>query len=129
MKYTLKDGKVINIPDNEIANNIKLLDISKEEAIETWLFDNDYEDNAEADEMTVKAKAVKRYEKADAPRKKVVKERKVDEEKKRLLNFGRIPIEGAGGIVTNVKNEAEFSFTFGNNCYTVKLVKHRPPKK
>lgn len=129
MKYTLKDGKVVNIPDAEIANNMKLLGISKEEAIETWLFDNDYEDNAEADEMTVKAKAVKRYEKADAPRKKVVKERKVDEEKRKLLDLCRIPIEGAGGIVTNVKNEAEFSFTFGNNCYTVKLVKHRPPKK
>ena len=130
MKYTLKNGKVVNIPDNEIANNMKLLGISKKEAIETWLFDNDYEDNEEADEMTVKAKAViRRYEKADAPRKKIVKERKVDEEKKRLLNFCRIPIEGAGGIVTNVKNEAEFSFTFGDNYYTVKLVKHRPPKK
>ena len=129
MKHTLKDGRVVNIPDAEIAENMKVLDISKAEAIDMWLFDHDYEDNAEADEMTVKAKAVKRYEKADAPRKKVVKERKVDEEKKRLLNFCRIPIEGAGGIVTNVKNEAEFSFTFGNNCYTVKLVKHRPPKK
>ena len=65
----------------------------------------------------------------DAPRKAVKKERKVDEEKKELLNLCRIPIEGAGGNVTNIKNEAEFSFTFGNNCYTVKLVKHRPPKK
>lgn len=129
MKHPLPNGKTINIPDSEIANNMKLLDISKEEAIKMWLFDNDYEDNEEADEMTVKAKAVKRYEKADAPRKKVVKERKVDEEKKRLLDLCRIPIEGAGGIVTNVKNEAEFSFTFDNNCYTVKLVKHRPPKK
>lgn len=128
MKYNF-NGKEINIPDAEIQSNIKTLGISKEEAIEMWLFDNDYEDNAEVDEMTVKAKAVKRYEQADKPRKKAVKERKVDEEKKRLLNFCRIPIEGAGGIVTNVKNEAEFSFTFGNNSYTIKLVKHRPPKK
>ena len=129
MKHTLPNGKTVNIPDAEIEKNMKALEISKKEAIDMWLFDNDYEDNEEVDEMTVKAKAVKRYEKADAPRKKVVKERKVDEEKKRLLNFCRIPIEGAGGIVTNVKNEAEFSFTFGDNCYTVKLVKHRPPKK
>ena len=77
----------------------------------------------------MKAKDLRRYEQGEKPRKKAEKERKVDEEKKELLNLCRIPIEGAGGIVTNIKNEAEFSFTFGNNCYTVKLVKHRPPKK
>lgn len=129
MLHTLENGKTVNIPDAEIAENMKALGISKEEAIDMWLFDNDYEDNEEVDEMTVKAKAVKRYEKGDKPRKATKKERKVDEEKKTLLDLCRIPIEGAGGIVTNVKNEAEFSFTFGNNCYTVKLVKHRPPKK
>lgn len=129
MIHTLENGKTVNIPDAELAENMKALGISKEEAIDMWLFDNDYEDNEEVEEMTVKAKAVKRYEKRDAPRKTVKKERKVDEEKKELLNLCRIPIEGAGGNVTNIKNEAEFSFTFGNNSYTIKLVKHRPPKK
>ena len=123
------EGKNINIPDDEIEKSMKVLGISKEEVIDLWLCDNDYEEDEEAEALTVKAKAVKRYEKADKPRKATAKERKVDEEKKQLLNLCRIPIEGAGGIVTNVKNEAEFSFTFGDNCYTVKLVKHRPPKK
>ena len=123
------EGKNINIPDDEIEKSMKVLGISKEEAIDLWLCDNDYEEDEEAEALTVKAKAVKRYEKADKPRKATTKERKVDEEKKQLLNFCRIPIEGAGGIITNVKNEAEFSFTFGDNCYTIKLVKHRPPKK
>ena len=129
MVHTLENGKTVNIPDAELAENMKALGISEQEAVDMWLFDNDYEDNEEVDEMTVKAKAVKRYEKRDAPRKTVKKERKVDEEKKELLNLCRIPIEGAGGNVTNIKNEAEFSFTFGNNSYTIKLVKHRPPKK
>ena len=128
MKYNF-NGKEINIPDAEIEKSMKLLDISKEEAIEMWLDDNDYTENEEVEKLTEKAKEVKRYEKADKPRKATKKERKVDEEKKNLLNLCRIPIEGAGGIVTNVKNEAEFSFTFGDNYYTVKLVKHRPPKK
>ena len=128
MKYNF-NGKEINIPDAEIEKNMKVLEISKEEAIEMWLDDNDYTENEVVEELTAKAKAVKRYEKADKPRKATTKERKVDEEKKRLLDLCRIPIEGAGGVVTNVKNEAEFSFTFSNNCYTVKLVKHRPPKK
>ena len=128
MKYNF-NGKVINIPDAEIEKNMKALDISKDEAIGMWLDDNDYTENEVVEELTKKAKEVKRYEKADKPRKERKVERKVDEEKKKLLNLCCIPIEGAGGIVTNVKNEAEFSFTFGDNCYTVKLVKHRPPKK
>lgn len=128
MKYNF-NGKVVNIPDAEIEKNMKALDISKDEAIEMWLDDNDYTENEVVEELTKKAKEVKRYEKADKPRKERKVERKVDEEKKKLLNLCRIPIEGAGGIVTNIKNEAEFSFTFGGNCYTVKLVKHRPPKK
>lgn len=128
MNYNF-NGKVLKIPDAELEKNMKSLGISKEEAIEMWLDDNDYTINEEAEAMTVKAKAVKRYEQSDKPRAKAVKERKVDEEKKRLLNLCRIPIEGAGGIVTEVKNEAEFSFSFGGNAYTVKLVKHRPPKK
>ena len=129
MLHTLENGKTVNIPDAELAENMKALGISEQEAIDMWLFDNDYEDNEEVDEMTVKAKAVKRYEKGDTPRKATKKERKVDEEKKTLLDLCKTPIEGAGGNVTNVKNEAEFSFTFGNNFYTVKLVKHRPSKK
>ena len=128
MKYNF-NGKEINIPDAEIEKNMKVLEISKKEAIEMWLDDNDYTENEVVEELTAKAKTVKRYEKADKPRKATTKERKVDEEKKRLLDLCRVPIEEAGGIVTNVKNEAEFSFTFGDNCYTVKLVKHRPPKK
>lgn len=128
MKYNF-NGKVLNIPDDELKNNMTSLGITKEEAIEMWLDDNDYTTNEEAEEMTKKAKAVKRYEQSGKPRAKAQKERKVDEEKKRLLNLCRIPIEGAGGVVTEVKNEAEFSFTMGANKYTVKLVKHRPPKK
>ena len=47
MRYTLTDGKTISIPDAEIEANMKL-GISKEEAVEMWLEDNEYEVN-EAD--------------------------------------------------------------------------------
>ena len=83
MKYNF-EGREINIPDKEIENSMRLLDISKEEAIEMWLDDNDFTSNAEVEEMTAKAKKVKRYEKSDAPRKKVVKERKIDFGERRL---------------------------------------------
>jgi restriction endonuclease S subunit len=123
-----KDGRKIRIPDAEIEKLMEKLDISKEEAIDAWLFDNDYEDNEEADEMTEKAKTVRRYEKSDNKRKKSTKERKVDEEKKRFLTGMRVFCEGAGATVTSTKNEAEFSFIFGETEYTVKLIKHRPKK-
>lgn len=123
-----KDGRKIRIPDAEIEKLMKQLDIDRNEAVETWLFDNDYEDNAEADEMTEKAKSVRRYEKSDKERKKSTKERKVDAEKGRFLSAMRTLVEGMGGIVKSTKNEAEFSFDFGENHYTVKLIKHRPPK-
>ena len=57
------------------------------------------------------------------------RERKVDEEKKRFLLDMKALVEGLGGVVTEVKNEAEFSYTFGENNYTVKLVKHRKKDK
>lgn len=124
-----KDGRKLRIPDAEIEKLMKQLDLSKDEAVETWLFDNGYEDNDEADEMTEKAKTVRRYEKSDKERKKSTpKERKVDEEKKRFLTGMRVFCEGAGATVTSTKNEAEFSFIFGETEYTVKLIKHRPKK-
>lgn len=128
MKYNF-NGKDINIPDGDIKKLKISLDLSTEEAIETWLDDNNYTNNEEAEEMTKKAKANRRYEKSDAPRKKTVRERKVDAEKGGLLTAIKTAVETFGGVVSSVKNEAEFSFTFNGNSYTVKLVKHRPPKK
>jgi hypothetical protein len=128
MKYKF-NGKEINIPDGDIKKLMTSLDISKDEAIEVWLDDNNYTDNEEAEAMTQKAKANRRYEKSDAPRKKTVRERKVDAEKGSLLTAIKTAVEAFGGIVSSVKNEAEFSFTYNGNSYTVKLVKHRPPKK
>lgn len=128
MKYNF-NGKEINIPDKDIEKLKISLTLTTEEAIETWLDDNNYTNNEEAEEMTKKAKANRRYEKSDAPRKKTVRERKVDAEKGGLLTAIKTAVETFGGAVSSVKNEAEFSFTFNGNSYTVKLVKHRPPKK
>ena len=128
MKYDF-NGKILNIPDKELKNSMEALGISKEEAIQMWLDDNDYTTNETVEELTEKSKKnIKRYEQSDKKRKASTKERKVDEEKKRFLNGFRIFVEGLGAVVTSTKNEAEFSFSFGENAYTVKLVKHRPPK-
>lgn len=115
--------------EDEIKRNMKLLDITREEAEQ--LYEDDHNDvvTPEMAEMEKKAKQIKRYEKSDKTRKTSTKERKVDTEKKAFLDGFRIFAEGKGGKVTIIKNEAEFSFTFGENEYTVKLVKHRPKKE
>lgn len=128
MMYTLENGKKVNIPDKDIDNYVDKLEISQAEAIEMWLCDNDYATNEEQEELVKKSKGQRHYEKSDTPRKKTTRERKVDEEKKHLISCIKVLLEGLGANISNVKNEAEISFIFGKNDYTLKLIKHRPPK-
>ena len=78
-------------------------------------------------EMEINAKG--HYEQNVSKERKVTKrERKVDEEKLRFLNAFKECLEGVGAVVGMFKNEAEMDFTFGENSYTIKLVKHRQKK-
>ena len=56
MKYKLENGKEINIPDADIKNYMKTLDLTEEEAIEMYLDDEGYTENDEVEELTKKAK-------------------------------------------------------------------------
>ena len=86
------------------------------------------EEAEEMAEMEIKAGANRHYEKSDKPRKAVKKERKIDETKKRILTDCRVLLEGLGAETLSVKTETEVTFLFGNEEYTLKLVKHRPKK-
>lgn len=79
--------------------------------------------------MEIGAKNIKRYEKSLTPRKKSEKVRKIDPDKLKLFNILLNSMTTNKIVVTNQKNEAEFSFLFNNSNYTVKLIKHRPSKK
>jgi len=126
MTYNV-NGKSVNIPDADIDRYVDALGISVAEAVDMWLCDNDYATNEEQEKLVEKSKGQRRYEKSDNPRKKSTRERKVDEEKKHLLSCVNVLLEGMK-IQTTVKNEAEISFNYGENSYTIKLIKHRPPK-
>lgn len=78
-------------------------------------------------EIKAKANGERRYEQSK-PKNKTIKERKVDETKKHLFE---IIIASLENEVENgsLKNEVEYSFDFGEDRYTLKLTKHRPPKK
>lgn len=74
-------------------------------------------------------KDCKHYAQSKKPRKKAEKVRKVDEEKGRLLTDVRVLLEGLGADIIATKTETEVEFMFNENHYTIKLTKHRLPKK
>lgn len=113
----------------QIEKYMKSLGISKEEAEQLW--EDDQEDfiGEEGEEMTKKAKEIKRYEKAEKPKgERKPKERKVDLDKKKLLELCEKALEDYVFDLT-VKTETEISFEFQNENYTLKLTKHRKKKQ
>ena len=130
MRYDF-NGKVINIPDAEIEKSMKLLDLSKEEAIQMYLEDEGYMENEEVEALTAKAKVnkVSHEAKSDKPRKSVKRERKPDVEKEKIIEIlaNCLKNEGFDAEITNKSKIIEFSV--GENHYKLDLVKKRPPKK
>ena len=86
------------------------------------------EEAEEMAEMEIKSGLNRHYEQSEKPRKTAKKERKIDETKKRLLADCRVLLEGLGAQTLNVKTETEITFLFGDDEYSLKLVKHRPKK-
>jgi len=86
------------------------------------------EEAAEMAEMEIKANSVRRYEKSDKKRQPSKRERKVDETKKKLLNNVRVLLEDLNADILNIKTETEITFSFQNEEYSFKLVKHRKKK-
>lgn len=115
----------------EIKRQMKILKCSYEEAKDCVDWDLAIESgNKELGALSKEQKAlVRSLTKADrkpTEKRNVKRERKVDEEKKMLiekLQSALVEYE------TSVKNEAEISFKVGENSYTVKLTKHRAPKE
>jgi hypothetical protein len=109
---------------------MQTLNISEAEALEIIEEDKEIDRGAKLHELPEDLKAgAKKARRAD--RKKpaeIHRERKVDETKKRILEYCRIPLEDAGATVLEVKTETEILFEFAGETYTLKLTKHRPPK-
>lgn len=137
MRYTLENGKTINISDKEVENSMKLLELTKEEAIQLWLEDNDYLVNEELEELDAKAKKVKIDHGAQAtkPRKKSEKPRtvKVSDAKKeffsQLSQFLTDFSAENGANCTILKENKLFQVEFGGEIFKLDLIQQRKPKK
>ena len=114
--------------EQEILKHMELLGISREEAEQLWEDDHSEEVLPEVAEMERKAKKLKRYEKSDKPRKPSSRERKIDPDKKHLIDCIRALLEGLKAEVEPLTNETDLHFTYGGASYSVKLTKHRAPK-
>lgn len=146
MKYTFTADngkeKTVSIPDDYIRTNKKNLGLTTKEAIELWLFDNDYIENAEADALTQKAKGTgTRVEGAASAGKRKAPVRKPDYTKRTLISEIKnsleglvLDVEGAGSGSTEVSNisipnlERVVRFELGDDTYELTLSKKRKPK-
>lgn len=140
MTYELENGKKVKIPDAEIEKNMKLLGLTREEAIEMWLEDEGYLDNEEQNALVQKAKESgilqtihgagdkQKRKKSDKP--KVVK---VSDEKKALFTEIKENLEyfaeESGGKITIEKENKLILFEINGKTFKIDLIEQRPKKK
>lgn len=124
------NGRKKEIPEETISKYIKILGITREDAIQMWLEDEGYKQNDEVEELTKKAKQLPRINaKSDTPRKKTHRERKPDLEKEQIIKILETALKNAG-IDAKVTNSTKIiEFQLNNNSYKIDLTKKRPKKE
>lgn len=117
-------NKEVKIPDEEIKNLIDKLELTEQEAIQTWLEDEGYEVNEEVERLTAKAKAngtARVNARANVENKKTTRERKANPVKEEIIQIlanalknsqnlpiNAIKIENIGKIITFKVENREF---------------------
>ena len=134
MKYEF-NGKMLNIPDEEINKAMKNLDLSQEEAIEMWLEDEGYIDNPEQLELCKIAKENKitaTIHKASGEReKKATKPRtvKISDEKQGLFKEILENLKENHENVEILKENKLIQVKIGEKVFKIDLIEQRKPKK
>ena len=131
MKYN-HNGKTINIPDVDIEKIMKGLEVDKEEAIEIWLEDNEYEINEEQEALHQVAKQVKidHGARADQPQKdKRERTVKISDEKQAFFQNLRDFLTENYENVTILKENKLFEVKIGDKTFKLDLIQQRDKKK
>ena len=139
MKYTLDNGKTINIPDKDIENLQKNNHISFNEAVYLWLVDEDYISDETVEELSAKAKenritATVHQAKALNGDKKERKPREKKENplKKQIITaiFNGLKAEMPENTEITVTNDEKYIDIHVNDLkFTINLVQHREKKE
>lgn len=137
MLYTV-GNKNVNIPDGEIKKLQTALELSEEEAIQTWLSDNDYISDETVEELSEKAKknrisATIHEAKAENKAKKGRKPREKKENplKRQIIDaiFAGLSENLPKNAVIDIKNDEKYiDLTINGIEFTVNLVQHRVKK-
>ena len=142
MKYELDNGKIVSIPDKDIERLQKSLGISYNEAVYTWLVDEEYITDETVEELSEKAKknritATVHQAKAENSQKK---ERKPREKKENPLKKQIIAgihdyfLDEIGHVfpkdtTISIKNDEKYIDLCINGLeFTINLVQHRTKK-
>lgn len=130
MKYNF-NGKVLNIPDEELEKMCKNLDLTQEEAIQVWLEDNEYEINEEQEELHQVAKKVKINHDARAvvPQKdKRERTVKISDEKQGFFTQLKDFLTENYENVTVLKENKLFEVKIGDKTFKLDLIQQRDKK-
>ncbi|MGN0992942.1 MAG: hypothetical protein ACI4PE_03385 [Bacilli bacterium] len=132
MKYKF-ENKIIEIPDEEIDRLVDTLEISMQEAIDTWLADNDYIKNEQEERLTKKAKenritaTIHEAKAEDKPRAKREVTRKENPTKERIIAAVAQMLTNLDGVehlkITNIGKLIEFECD--GNKYKLDLIQRR----
>ena len=127
------NNKVVKIPQKEIDNLMKTLELTEQEAIETWLDDNDYTTNEQVEELTKKAKAngtTKIGARVNVENKKVERERKANPTKALIIEELTKKLKQIDGInQLKVENKEKLiTFSLNGNDYKLDLIQKRAKK-
>ena len=127
------NGKNVNIPDDTIKKYMEILELTEEEAIQTYLEEEGYLENEEVEEMTKKAKINKTDKivvQSKAEKKKT--ERKPTENPlKQAIIEDIYKFLTQNGTLYNIKvvNKTKtIDFYAENKYFSLNLVEHRPKK-
>ena len=127
MKYKLENGKEINIPDADIKNYMKTLDLTEEEAIEMYLDDEGYTENDEVEELTKKAKENKTTL-IHAQTDKRERKSKEDKAKEDIINQVAELLGSIADRVEITNKTKMIEFDLDGDHYKFDLIRQRKPK-
>ena len=128
------DNKTINVPNAEITRLMTILNLTEDEAIKTWLFDNDYIDNPDVDNLTKLAKENKTDKLVvtdKTTRKKVDRKPKENINKEMIQDVLYYAIQEKLSVenLKVTKKAKLLEFTYLGKEYKVDIIEKREPKE
>ena len=126
------NGKAVRINEQEVSKIATGLGISKQEAVQVWLEDNEYIENAEQVKLDTKAKSnritatihqAKAINTKKTQRERVLKD---DPTKENLIKCIKVLLEGKGCEKVEIVNKTKLiSFTLGGDTFKLDLIRQR----